>query len=633
MPFLPLNKKEMLARGWDEVDFVCVTGDAYVDHPSFGIAIIARVLEAEGYRVAMLAQPDWKSPTAFAEYGKPRGGFFVTGGNVDSMVAHYTAAKRRRSDDAYTPGGRAGKRPDRAAAVYARAIKRRFPGVPVVLGGLEASMRRFAHYDYWDDTVLPSILVDSGADIVSFGMGERQTRELARRLMAGEPVDSITDVRGTMYLAAPGISVENAVSVASYEKVKADKTAYARATRMQMDEQDDVCGRPLVQKHGDRLVVQNQPARALNTQELDEVFALPFMRMYHPSYTEMGGVPAIEEVEFSIMHNRGCFGGCNFCSIAYHQGRHVTCRSADSVVAEAEAFTKNPRFRGYISDVGGPTANFRAPSCKKQQQHGLCRDKKCLAPTPCPALQADHSDYLALLRRLRAVPGVRQVFIRSGIRYDYVMADKSDAFFAELVTHHVSGQLKVAPEHCSPRVLDLMGKPHIDVYERFEEKFYRITKRIGKEQYLVPYLISSHPGSTLKEAVQLAVFLKKHNIRPEQVQDFYPTPATISTCMFYTGLDPYTLKPVYVAHTAEEKAMQRALLQYFKPENRGIVKAALLKAERPDLIGNGKECLIPPDAAFLERRRFIERAQREGGGKKVSRYAKGKPKQRPKKKA
>lgn len=630
MPFLPLNRKEMLERGWDGVDFVCVTGDAYVDHPSFGVAIIARVLEAEGCRVAILAQPDYKNPQAFGEYGRPRCGFLVTGGNIDSMVAHYTAAKRRRSDDAYTPGGRAGKRPDRAATVYAQAIKRRFPDVPVVLGGLEASMRRFAHYDYWDDAVRPSILIESGADLLSFGMGEHQTRELARRLMAGEPISSITDVRGTAYVTVPGVSIENAVSVASFEKVKADKTAYARATKMQLDEQDDVTGRPLTQKHGDKLVVQNAPAKALTTQELDEVFALPFMRMYHPSYEALGGVPAIEEVEFSIMHNRGCFGGCNFCSIAYHQGRRVTCRSADSVVSEAEAFTKNRRFKGYIHDVGGPTANFRGPSCKKQETSGLCRDKSCLTPKPCPAMKADHSEYIALLRRLRALPGVKQVFIRSGIRYDYVLADENDAFFTELVAHHVSGQLKVAPEHCSARVLDLVGKPHIDVYERFEEKFYRLTKRMGKEQYLVPYLISSHPGSTLKEAVQLAVFLKKHDIRPEQVQDFYPTPATVSTCMFYTGINPYTMKPVYVPRTPEEKAMQRALLQYYRPENKRLVKAALLKAQRPDLIGNGKECLIPPDAAFIERQKYMARAEREHGGKKVSRFAKGKPKQRPK---
>ena len=616
---------------------MCVTGDAYVDHPSFGIAIISRLLEAEGYRVGLLSQPDWHKASAFAEFGRPRYGFFVTAGNIDSMVAHYTAAKRRRSDDAYTPGGHAGKRPDRAACVYAQKIKERFPDCPVVLGGLEASLRRFAHYDYWDDAVRPSVLVESGADIISFGMGERQTRELARRLAAGEAVASITDVRGTAYLAQPGVSVENAVAVASYEKVKADKIAYARAHKMQMDEQDDITGRPLVQKHGERLVVQNPPARALDTAELDEVFELPFLRAYHPSYKAQGGVPAIEEVEFSIIHNRGCFGGCSFCSIAYHQGRRVTCRSVESVLREAEALTKSPRFKGYIHDVGGPTANFRGPSCKKQEKHGLCRDKKCLAPTPCPALQADHSEYLELLRRMRSLPGVKQVFIRSGIRYDYMMADQNDAFFTELVAHHVSGQLKVAPEHCSARVLDAMGKPHIDVYERFAEKFYRLTRRQGKEQYLVPYLISSHPGSTLKDAVQLALFLKRHNIRPEQVQDFYPTPATESTCMFYTGLDPNTLRPIFVPRTAEEKAMQRALLQYFKPDNRRLVKAALLKADRADLIGNGRECLIPPDAGFVERQKYMAVRQRQDngrgpGGKKPSRYAKGKPKQRPKQK-
>lgn len=633
MPFLPLNKAEMLARGWDEVDFVCVTGDAYVDHPSFGIAIVSRVLEAQGYRVGMIAQPDYRNTRAFDLYGKPKYGYFVTGGNIDSMVAHYTAAKRKRTDDAYTPGGKAGKRPDRAAIVYCNKIRELYPDIPIITGGIESSLRRFAHYDYWDDAVRPSILIDSDADLLIYGMGEKQTAQIANRLAAGEDVRDITDIRGTCYVTNMGLPVENAVSVASFAKVSADKTSYARATKQQIEEQDQVYGRPIVQKHGEALVVQNAPMQALTQAELDEVFALPFMRYYHPSYEAQGGVSSIEEVEFSIMHNRGCFGHCNFCSIAYHQGRHVTCRSAESVVEEARSFTQNPRFKGYIHDVGGPTANFRLPSCKKQEKLGLCKDKKCLAPGACPALQVDHKEYLDILRSLRELPKVKQVFIRSGIRYDYLMKDPNDSFIRELVAHHVSGQLKVAPEHCSAQVLDRMGKPHIEAYLQFQEKFYQLTKRAGKEQYLVPYLMSSHPGSTIKDAIQLAVFLKKNNIRPEQVQDFYPTPATVSTCMFYTGIDPLSMKSVYVPKTSEEKAMQRALLQYFRPENRRLVKIALLKAGRADLIGNGKECLIPPDADFVEKQKYITKRQEtenRGKPKSASRYAKGKPKQRKK---
>ena len=633
MPFLPLSKTEMTERGWSSVDFVCVTGDAYVDHPSFGIAIISRLLEAEGYRVGILAQPDYKNVKAFDIFGKPRLGYFVTGGNIDTMVANYTAAKRGRSDDAYTAGGKAGKRPDRATIVYCNKIRALYPDIPIMIGGIEASLRRLAHYDYWDDAVRPSILIDSGADLLSFGMGEHQTVEIARRLAAGEDIKNITDIRGTCYVATQGTAIENAVSIASLAKVSSDKTAYARATKQQLDEQDYVYGRHILQKHGDCVVVQNPPALALTEAELDKVFAMPFMRYYHPSYEALGGVAAIEEVEFSIMHNRGCFGNCNFCSIAYHQGRHVTARSKASVLDEAHSFTENKRFKGYIHDVGGPTANFRTPSCKKQEKQGLCKDKRCLAPSACPALQVDHKDYLDILRELRAIPAVKQVFIRSGIRFDYLLKDENDAFLKELVTYHVSGQLKVAPEHCSSSVLDYMGKPHIDAYNEFSEKFYRTTKRIGKEQYLVPYLMSSHPGSTLKDAVQLAVFLKKNNIRPEQVQDFYPTPATVSTCMFYTGIDPTTMKPVYVPRTSEEKAMQRALLQYFRPENRRLVKIALLKANRADLIGNGKDCLIPPDKDFVEKQKYITKrieTERIGKPKSSSRYAKGKPKQKPK---
>ncbi len=591
--FLPLSKKEMQERGWDAVDFICVTGDAYVDHPSFGIAIVSRLLESLGFRVGMIAQP--VRDADYLTFGAPKYGWWVTGGNIDSMVAHYTAAKRRRSDDAYTPGGKAGKRPDRATIVYCNAIRRLFADAQIVIGGLEASMRRFAHYDYWADEVKPSILVDSKADLLIFGMGEKQTAHIAKELAAGVPAAQIR-CRGVCWLTNQLGLPTDAVSVASYAKVKENKLSYAKATHTEIEEQDAVRGRKIIQKQGDDLfLVQAEPMPALTTEELDAVFELPFERMYHPSYEALGGVAAIQEVEFSIMHNRGCFGNCNFCSIAFHQGRAVTCRSMDSVLREAERFTHNPRFKGYISDVGGPSANFRHPSCEKQLTKGLCAERKCLAPTPCPALKVDHQEYLEILRRMRKIPGVKRVFVRSGLRYDYMMLEKDDTFMRELLEYHVSGQLKVAPEHCSAHVLDCMGKPHIEVYERFAKRFYRLTEQVGKEQYLVPYLISSHPGSTLQDAIKLACFLKKHHIRPEQVQDFYPTPGTVSTCMFYTGLDPYTLKEVFVPRTQEEKWMQRALLQYFKPENRRAVMTALHRAKREDLIGYGPGCLIAPE--------------------------------------
>jgi uncharacterized radical SAM protein YgiQ len=590
---------EVRERGWDAVDFVCVTGDAYVDHPSFGIAIISRLLERLGYRVAMLAQPDLSDKNAFARFGRPRLAFMITAGNIDSMVSNYSVARRRRRDDAYSPTNAQGRRPDYAATVYSKAAKATYPDCPVVLGGIEASLRRFAHYDYWSDSVLPSILVSSGADLVSYGMGEKQTAEIAARLASGEPVAHMTDIRGTVCYAAPEQIPAGAVSCASFEKVRDDKASFARAFRQQLDEQDAVSGRPVVQKHGDRLVLQNAPAPLLTREELDDVFTLPFQRMYHPSYEKLGGVKAIEEVEFSIMQNRGCFGHCNFCSIAVHQGRQIVSRSVESVVQEAESFLQNPRFKGYIHDVGGPTANFRYPSCQKQLTKGLCTDRKCLGTSPCPALRVDHSEYLELLRRLRAIPGIKKVFVRSGIRFDYLMLDKDDTFFRELVKYHVSGQLKVAPEHCSANVLNYMGKPHIEVYERFAKKFYRYTKEAGKEQYLVPYLMSSHPGSTIKDAVELSLFLKKNKMRPEQVQDFYPTPGTISTCMFYTGIDPMTGQEVYVPRTDKEKQRQRALLQYFKPENRRIVIEALEEIGRTDLIGTGPNCLVAPDRAYV----------------------------------
>lgn len=595
--YLPITPQEMKRLGWDRPDFVYLSGDAYVDHPSFGVAIISRVLEYHGYRVAILPQPDWKHPESFLQFGKPRLGFLVTAGNIDSMVAHYTVAKKPRSSDYFTPGGKTGRRPDRPTIVYSQIAKSLCPELPVILGGLEASLRRFAHYDYWDNKVRPSILLDSGADLLIYGMGERQIVAIADRLNAGEPVSAITDLRGTCFLGDAAQIPKGAVSCASYEKVRENKLSYAKATALQMDEQDYKTGAALVQKHGTRLLIQNPPMEPLTTQELDLVFSLPYQRYYHPSYEKEGGVPAIQEVEFSISHNRGCFGNCNFCSIAFHQGRYITCRSPQSLMEEAEKLVHHPHFKGYIHDVGGPTANFRIPSCQKQERVGMCRRKKCLAPSPCPALQVDHQEYLSILRRLRALPGVKRVFVRSGIRYDYLMQDSDPTFLQELVQYHVSGQLKVAPEHCSAAVLDQMGKPHIEAYLRFQKAFYGATKKAGKEQYLVPYLMSSHPGSQLKDAVELALFLKKNHIRPEQVQDFYPTPGTVSTCMYYTGLHPYTLEPVFVPTSPHEKALQRALLQYFLPQNQSLVREALYKAGRWDLIGFGEDCLVRPDPA------------------------------------
>ncbi len=597
MPFLPITQKEMLDRGWDRPDFVIVTGDAYVDHPSFGTAIISRVLEHAGYRVCILPQP--QSDADYTRFGAPHYAFLVNGGNIDSMVAHYTAAKKRRSDDAYTPGGRAGARPDRAVIVYSRALRRLFPETPLAIGGIEASLRRFAHYDYWDNAVRPSILLDADADLLMYGMGEKHVVEIADRLRDGADIRSLTDIRGTCHAVRtvdykPGPVKECPTFEAVSAPTEQGKRLYADSCRIQQQEHDAVRGKVVIQRHGDRIVVQNPPHAPLTTEEMDAVYSLPFMRDYHPSYKSAGGVPGIEEVKFSIIHNRGCFGACNFCSLAYHQGRQVTSRSHDSVIAEARAITGQPDFKGYIHDVGGPTANFRAPACEKQLLHGACAAKKCLAPEKCPAVQVDHRDYLALLRKLRALPKVKKVFIRSGIRFDYLVYDKDETFFRELVQHHVSGQLKVAPEHCSRAVLQRMGKPPIEVYNRFKKRFYELTKAVGKQQYLVPYLMSSHPGSTPADAIELALFLKRENLRPEQVQDFYPTPGTVSTCMFYTGLDPFTMESVYVPRTPQEKAEQRALLQYFRPENRSLVLNALRKAGRTDLIGTGKDCLVPP---------------------------------------
>ena len=583
--FLPISRADMEARGWEQLDFVVVGGDAYVDHPSFGTAIISRLLEAEGYKIGVLAQPRYTDCEDFKRFGKPKYGFFIGGGNVDSMVSHYSVAKIPRAEDEYSPGGKGGARPDRSATVYTKLAKEAYPDLPVILGGLEASLRRFAHYDYWMDTVLPSIAESSGADIISFGMGERQTVAIARRLAAGEKAQTIRDVPGTCYMTDFAGLPDRYVECAGFAKVSTDKAAYARACRIQMDNQDSVTGQIIVQKQSEKYLVQNPPAKPLNRKELDKVAALPFTRRWHPSYDAVGGVPAIEEVEFSIIHNRGCYGGCNFCAITLHQGRRVTSRSVESVVEEGELLTRQPGFKGYIHDVGGPTANFRLPSCKEQMTKGMCQGgKKCLAPSPCPHLLVNHTEYLSMLRKLRALPGVKKVFIRSGIRYDYLIWDKNDEFFKELVEHHVSGQLKVAPEHCAPNTLKYMGKPPVEVFNKFSAKFYELTKKAGKKQYLVPYLMSSHPGSTLNDAVILAEYLYKHKIRPEQVQDFYPTPGTVSTCMFYTGLDPYTMKPVFVEKTPEGKALQRALLQYYEPRNAEKVVKALRKTGREDLI-------------------------------------------------
>lgn len=597
MSFLPLTKQEAAARGWDELDFICITGDAYVDHPSFGTAIIGRVLEAQGYRVCVLSQPDWNDPGAFTALGRPRLGVLVNAGNIDSMVAHYTAAKKRRRDDVYSPGKKAGLRPDRATIVYGNCVRRAFGDIPVIIGGLEASLRRFAHYDYWDDKVRRSILLDSQADLLSYGMGETSILDIVGRLASGTPVGEITDVRGTCFMTKhPGVCAYPMVECASYEAVVQNKREYAKANMIQYHEHDPVSGKAILQRHGDKVLVVNPPSLPLQTKELDRIAELPYVREPHPMYEELGGLAgAVEEVRFSVTHNRGCFGACNFCSLAFHQGRMMTSRSHDSVVREVTALTQHPGFKGYIHDVGGPTAQFRRPSCQKQLKHGMCRNRACLSPEACPNLDADHSDYLMLLRKLRAIPKIKKVFIRSGIRFDYLMKDPNGEFFNDLVQHHISGQLKVAPEHCAPATLDYMGKPRIEVYETFRQKYQRLNQRYGKEQYLVPYLISSHPGCTLDDAVGLAEWLNKQGHMPEQVQDFYPTPGTLSTCMWYTGIDPRTMQPVFVPKTPHDKALQRALMQWRKPQNRALVLEALKKTGREDLIGFAKRCLIRPD--------------------------------------
>ncbi len=594
--FLPISKKQMNEQGWDRPDFVYVTGDAYVDHPSFGVALISRVLEADGFRVAILSQPDYKSCDAFKEFGKPRLGFLVTAGNIDSMVAHYTASKKKRTYDYYSPGGKIGLRPDRACIVYSNRIREAYGDVPIILGGLEASLRRFAHYDYWSNNIRRSVLVDSRADILTYGMGENIILRLARLLDKGVPIKKIHDVRGTVYLTSPEDKLHFPVAATfDYNELKADDRKYAEAFGIQYKNQDSINGKAIVERYDNKILVQNPPMPPLEREELDRVYALPFMRNYHPTYEKDGGVPAIAEVKFSITHNRGCFGACNFCALAFHQGRTVRSRSIESVVTEAKKITELPDFKGYIHDIGGPTANFRYPSCKKQLTDGVCASRKCLAPTPCKNLVADHSEYIKLIEEVEKLPRVKKVFIRSGIRFDYLLADKDDSFFKKLVNDNVSGQLKVAPEHCSSGVLRCMGKPDFSVYQKFREKYFRLTKAAGKEQYLVPYLMSSHPGSTLADALELALCLKRDRYAPEQVQDFYPTPGTASSVMFRTGINPLDMKKVYVATDYHEKQLQRALLQYNRPQNAPLVREALIKLGREDLIGYGEECLVKPE--------------------------------------
>ena len=593
--FLPITREEMKERGWDQVDFVYVSGDAYVDHPSFGHAIITRLLESRGYRVGIIAQPDWRKPESVQVFGEPRLGFLVSAGNMDSMVNHYSVSKKRRKTDAYTPGGEMGKRPDYACVVYGNLIRQTYKKTPIILGGIEASLRRMAHYDYWSDKLKRSVLLDSGADVISYGMGEHSIIELAEALDAGIPVEDITYIAGTVVKAKSLDSIYDAEILPSFEDLKADKMNYARSFYTQYLNTDAFNGKRLIEPYSDHLyVVQNPPAAPLTQMEMDDVYSLPYQRTYHPSYEAKGGVPAIKEIKFSLISNRGCFGGCSFCALTFHQGRIVQVRSHESLIEEAKEITKDKDFKGYIHDVGGPTANFRHPSCKKQMEHGVCKTRQCLFPSPCKNLDADHRDYVSLLRKLRDIPKVKKVFIRSGIRFDYLLADKKQEFLRELCEYHVSGQLKVAPEHVAGPVLSLMGKPEHKVYEEFTRQFYKMNERIGKEQYLVPYLMSSHPGSTLKEAVELAEYCRDLGYMPEQVQDFYPTPSTLSTCMYYTGVDPRTMQKVYVPKSPHEKAMQRALIQYRNPELYDLVIEALHKAGRSDLIGFGPKCLVRP---------------------------------------
>ncbi|MBR4085287.1 MAG: YgiQ family radical SAM protein [Lachnospiraceae bacterium] len=593
--FLPICKADLEKRGIKQLDFVYITGDAYVDHPSFGHAIISRVLEAHGYTVGIIAQPDWKKEESIQILGKPRLAFLISAGNMDSCVNHYSVSRKRRTMDAYSPGGKIGKRPDHATVVYGNLIRRVYKDVPIIIGGIEASLRRMAHYDYWTDSFKRSILLDSQADIISYGMGEKSIVELAEALNSGIAVKDITFVQGTVYKTKDITGIYDSIELPGYEQMKADKTLYAKSFGIQYQNTDFCNGKKLIEEYpGGIYVVQNIPQSPLTMQEMDDIYTLPYMRTYHPVYEKDGGIPAITEIKFSLISNRGCFGGCSFCALTFHQGRTIQVRSHESIIEEAKLLIEEPDFKGYIHDVGGPTANFRHPSCEKQMTHGVCKNRQCLFPSPCKNMKVDHSDYLELLRELRALPKVKKVFVRSGIRFDYLMADQDDTFFKELVEHHISGQLKVAPEHISDTVLSKMGKPENAVYERFVKKYKRLNEKLGKNQFLVPYLMSSHPGSTLKEAIELAEYLRDLGYMPEQVQDFYPTPSTISTVMYYTGLDPRDMKPVYVCKNPHEKAMQRALIQYRNPKNYELVYEALMAAGRADLIGFDKRCLIRP---------------------------------------
>ncbi|MCC0636126.1 MULTISPECIES: YgiQ family radical SAM protein [unclassified Clostridioides] len=593
--FLPISKQDMIDRGWEELDFVLVTGDAYVDHHSFGTAIISRVLENAGYKVGIIAQPNWKTTDDFMKLGKPRLGFLVNAGNMDSMVNHYSVSKKHRDKDMYSPGGKMGYRPDRATIVYCNKIREAYSDVAIVIGGIEASLRRFAHYDYWSDKVRKSMLIDSGADLLVYGMSEKQIVDVANALNDGYAPKYIRHIDGTCYVADTLEEIyDNYILIPSYKEICEDKMKYVEAFKIQYDEQDPFRGNIIVQPHGSKYLVQNKPEKPLNREELDEVYGLPYQKTYHPVYEKSGGIPAIEEVKFSIVSSRGCFGSCSFCAITFHQGRAVQSRSEKSIIDEAVGITKLNDFKGYIHDVGGPTANFRRPACNKQITKGACKNRQCLSPSPCKNLDADHSEYLHLLRAVRKLPNIKKVFVRSGIRYDYVMADKNNKFLRELIEHHVSGQLKVAPEHISEEVLEYMQKPAGKTYDKFRQKFFAINEELGKKQYLIPYLMSSHPGSTLNSAIELAEYLRDTHYQPEQVQDFYPTPGTLSTTMFYTGIDPLTMKPVYVPKSKRDKAMQRALLQYRAPRNYDLVYSALVEAGREDLIGFGHRCLIKP---------------------------------------
>lgn len=638
--FLPICRADMERRGWEQCDFVYIIGDAYVDHASFGPAIISRVLESHGYKVGIISQPDWKDERSIQVLGEPRLGFLVSAGNMDSMVNHYTVAKKRRLQDAYTPGGVIGKRPDHATVVYCNLLRRVYKKKPIIIGGIEASLRRLAHYDYWADTVKRSVLLDSGADLLSYGMGEHSIVEIAEALDSGIAVGDVTFVAGTVYRTTTLESVYDAVQLPTYEEIKADKKAFAKSFHIQYCNTDPFLGKRLVEQYSENeYVVQNPPAAPLTQAEMDRVYSLPYMRSYHPSYEELGGIPIIQELKFSLVSNRGCFGGCSFCALTFHQGRMIQTRSHESILEEARLMTWDPDFKGYINDVGGPTANFRAPACEKQLEKGVCQNRQCLFPTACKNLKVSHEDYLALLRKLRALPKVKKVFIRSGIRFDYLVYDKDKTFLRELCEHHVSGQLKVAPEHVCDAVLKRMGKPGREVYDTFLQEYKRMNARLGKEQYVVPYLMSSHPGSTMKEAVELAEYLRDLGYMPEQVQDFYPTPSTISTCMYYTGLDPRTMEPVYVPKSPHEKAMQRALIQYRNPKNYELVEEALKLAHREDLIGYEKRCLIrprqqSPQTGEGKAGKKAENAKRQEhrGDRRALKTAKQKPEERGKKK-